>query len=229
MMQNNESNKVSQFFKTKGYYMLLGLCILAVGVSAYFFGTGAAMEQQAVEQSLSTPATVEVPDGTSEAQLQQEPADTAQTAAEAELEEEQPVQAVVEEAVMPVSGAVLQDYAMDRLAYNATTQDWRVHNGVDLSAALGTEVKAAKSGTVSAVYEDDYLGYTVVVQHSGGYTSHYCGLAAEIPVAAGETVTAGQVLGTVGNTARIEVAQEPHLHFEVYYNGESVDPAGFLY
>ena len=118
---------------------------------------------------------------------------------------------------------------MDHLTYNATTQDWRVHNGVDLAAPLGQEVRAAKSGTVSAVFEDEYYGYTVVVQHEGGYASHYCNLEEAPAVVAGDTVTAGQVLGTVGSTALIEAAEEPHLHFEVYLNGESVNPAGFLY
>ena len=235
MMQNNESNnKFARFMKTKGYYILLSLCLVAVGVSGYLFVSGAMEEQQAVEQSLSVPAEVE----TLTEDTEQLPAQTAEPVigsdsetetASAEAEVTEPVQGTFEETVMPVSGTVVQDYAMDHLSYNATTQDWRVHNGVDLAAPLGQEVKAAQSGTVTAVYEDEYLGTTVVVQHEGGYTSHYCNLAAELPVAAGDTVTAGQVLGAIGDTALIEVAEEPHLHFEVYHDGEPVDPAGFLY
>jgi hypothetical protein len=72
-------------------------------------------------------------------------------------------------------------------------------------------------------------GYVTNFQHSGGYSSHYAGLEPETAVSAGDTVEAGQVLGTVGETAMIEAAQEPHLHFEVYCAGEPVDPAGFLY
>ena len=68
-----------------------------------------------------------------------------------------------------------------------------------------------------------------MVRHEGGWSSCYCGLAEELSVAAGDVVTAGQVLGTVGNTALVETNQEPHLHFEVYRNGEPADPAGFLY
>ena len=152
-----------------------------------------------------------------------------QTQTAAAEEESAPVAQLMEETVLPVSGTVQQDYAMDRLVYNATTRDWRVHNGVDLSAPLGQDVKAARAGTVTAVYEDDAYGVTVVVQHDGGWSSHYCGLAQELSVAAGDTVTAGQTLGTIGTTATVEIAQEPHLHFEVYCNGEPADPAGFLY
>ena len=57
MMQNNESNhKFTNFLKTKGYYMLLCLCLVAVGVSGYVFLSGMMAENRAVEQSLSVPA-----------------------------------------------------------------------------------------------------------------------------------------------------------------------------
>lgn len=227
-MQNNESNNLfARFWKGKGYYILLALCLVAVGVSGYLFVTGAREENRLVEQSLSVPTVAEEP-----AAVQEQPSESAVTQTEelpAEAETAAPVQDVFEERVMPVSGAVVQDYAMDRLVYHATTQDWRVHNGVDLAASLGQDVKAARSGTVSAVYEDDYLGWTVVLQHTDGYSSHYCNLAETLPVTVGDQVRAGQVLGTVGSTALIEVAEQPHLHFEVYHNGEPVDPAGFLY
>ena len=230
MMQNNESNnKFTQFWKTKGYYMLLILCLAAVGVSGYLFVTGAMEEQRAVEQSLSVPAEEQVSQLEPTAETAEElPVDTREASAEVPAESGQ-VQPVFEETVLPVSGTVVQDYAMDRLAYNATTQDWRVHNGVDLAAPLGQTVKAARSGTVTAVYEDSYLGHTVVIQHADGYTTHYCNLAPEMSVSAGDLVTTGQALGVIGGSALIEVAEEPHLHFEVYHNGTPVDPAGFLY
>lgn len=131
--------------------------------------------------------------------------------------------------MVPVSGDVLEGFAADKLTYHATTRDWRVHHGVDLAAEQGQEVRAAKSGTVLAVYEDDYYGVTVVLQHEDGYTTAYCGLAEEPAVAAGEDVTAGETVGLVGSTALIESALESHLHFEVCKDGEPIDPASFLY
>ena len=65
--------------------------------------------------------------------------------------------------------------------------------------------------------------------HEDGYTSHYCNLEQTALVGVGDTVTSGMPIGTVGNTALIETAQASHLHFEVYRDGEPVDPAGFLY
>lgn len=222
-MQQHESNgKFANFWKTKGYYALLGLCAVAVAVSGYVFVRDAAAEQEAVQQSLSTPVTL--PETSVSDNLEELPVQQDQT--EETLE---PVQDILPETVMPVSGTVIRDYAMDHLTYNATTQDWRVHNGVDLAAPLGQAVGAARAGTVTAVYDDDYYGVTVVVQHEDGYTTHYAGLAEGPAVSAGDTVAAGQTIGIVGATALIESAQEPHLHFEVCRNGEPMDPAGFLY
>lgn len=224
-MQNHDSDhKSTSFWTTKGYYMLLGLCAVAVAVSGYVFLHDAAEEKASLEESLSAPLIAEVPE---ELPVSTEPETAAETQTVPEASE--PVQSILPETVMPVNGIVIHEYAMDRLTYDPTTRDWRVHNGVDLAAALGQEVRAARAGTVSAVYEDDSYGVTVVVQHENGYTSHYAGLAAAPAVAVGDAVQAGQPLGCIGETARIESAQEPHLHFEVYCNGESIDPAGFLY
>ena len=233
MMQNNESNnKFMKFWKTKGYYMLLIFCLAAIGVSGYLLVDGAMKEQQALEESMSVPLreqTVQTESALQPETEKQVSADSSEASAETQLEQAVETDAALEQTVMPVSGTVVQDYAMECLTYNPTTQDWRVHNGVDLAAPLGQTVKAARNGTVTAVYEDDYLGHTVVVSHGDGYASHYCNLAPELSVSAGDTVTAGQALGVIGNSALIEVAEEPHLHFEVYHNGEPVNPAGFLY
>lgn len=212
MQNNNKRNS-----KAKGYYILLAACALVIGVSGYVFLSDAGEEQRQVEETaLSIPMTTP----------EEETSPEKQPAAEGETA---PTLAQSEQTWLPVSGDVVQNYAMDKLSYNATTRDWRTHGGVDLAAELGQEVRAAKAGTVMAVYEDDYYGMTVVLQHTGGYTTSYCGLTAEIPVSAGEEVAGGQVIGTVGDTALIETAMDSHLHFEVCKNGEQVDPASFLY
>lgn len=131
-------------------------------------------------------------------------------------------------ACRPVDGAVVQGYSMDRLAYNATTRDWRTHAGMDIAAPEGSEVRAAAEGTVLAVFTDDLLGRTVTVEHPGGWVTHYANLAEEVAVSAGDRVEAGQVLGTVGRTAMAEVGGEPHLHFAVYRNNVPQDPGAFL-
>lgn len=117
---------------------------------------------------------------------------------------------------------------MDALSYNQTTRDWRVHDGMDIGAEAGTTVCAAANGTVYTVYDDESMGMTVVIRHDGGYTTQYSSLAQEVAVKAGDTVKAGQKIGSVGNSALLESAIGDHVHFSVSCNGEVVDPADFL-
>lgn len=237
-MQNNESRKepngLHKFIREKGYYILLTVCVLAIGVSGYFFVSGAIRQNQAAQETLSVPVKAQDPEdvkkpassATGKTQTEDAPKTTEEeTPAPTQTA---PTQATPEVTVMPVSGAVIGEYAMDRLTYNATTQDWRVHNGVDLAASEGEDVLAARNGTVTAVYEDESYGVTVVVQHDDGYTSHYANLSETPAVAAGQFVTAGQKLGTVGTTALLEVGAAPHVHFAVFLDGAPVDPMEFL-
>jgi murein DD-endopeptidase MepM/ murein hydrolase activator NlpD len=117
---------------------------------------------------------------------------------------------------------------MEALSYNQTTRDWRVHNGVDIAAEAGIPVLAAAEGQVYTTYEDDSMGYTVVIRHQGGYTTKYSSLSENIPVKAGDTVTAGQTIGYVGDTALVENTLGHHVHFSVTYQDSPMDPADFL-
>ena len=117
---------------------------------------------------------------------------------------------------------------MEVLSYNQTTRDWRTHNGIDLAAEPGTAVVSAADGEVYTVYEDEQMGTTVVIRHDGGYTTRYCSLDAEVAVSAGQPVSMGQTIGTVGTTALMENALGSHVHFSVTKDDEPVDPMDFL-
>jgi murein DD-endopeptidase MepM/ murein hydrolase activator NlpD len=129
---------------------------------------------------------------------------------------------------LPVVGETVHDYAMESLSYNETTRDWRVHNGIDIAAEAGTTVCAAADGTVYTTYEDDTMGYTVVIRHQDGYVTVYSSLSEDLAVSAGDAVTLGQAIGTVSNSALLESAIGDHLHFSVSCNDEPVDPNQFL-
>lgn len=70
------------------------------------------------------------------------------------------------------------------------------------------------------------MGTCMTVVHSGSAVSTYKGLNPTLPegIAPGATVTGGQVIAAVGNSALLEIAEEPHLHFELTVAGENVDP-----
>lgn len=102
--------------------------------------------------------------------------------------------------------------------------DGRNHKGVDLCAAKGVSIYAAKAGTVTFAGYDGAYGYCVVVDHGNGYSTRYAH-ASTLCVSKGETVSAGTALAKVGSTGR---STGNHLHFEVIKNGKRVDPAPYI-
>ena len=72
------------------------------------------------------------------------------------------------------------------------------------------------------------MGTTVTVDHHNGYVTTYASLQPDPPVLAGDSVSAGAVIGTVGNTSLSEAGLGAHLHFGVTRDGEPIDPAEFL-
>ena len=99
---------------------------------------------------------------------------------------------------------------------------------MDIAAEEGTPVCAAADGVVEAAFEDDLMGYTVVIAHDGGYTTQYSSLAENLSVKSGEAVHMGQVIGCVGTTALVETTLGSHIHFAVTYRDAPMDPADFL-
>ncbi len=239
-MQNNpekKSGSFKKFLKDKGYYIVLALCVAAVGVSGYLFVKTAADQNRsdlAGSPSLSVPLTPSgsESDKAGETGKPSKPAvsdateDAAETAGADTGDASQAPAAVI--TVRPLTGDTVGAYSMDALAYNETTQDWRTHNGIDIAAESGAQVVAARDGTVSAIYDDSSFGKTVVVNHDGGYATHYANLSEETAVTVGQAVKAGDVLGTIGDSATVELAQTSHLHFSVYQNKEPIDPEAFL-
>lgn len=100
----------------------------------------------------------------------------------------------------------------------------RMHEGVDLTAPIGTAVYATGNGTVSQSQTRNGYGELIEIDHGFGYKTRYAHLSARF-VKPGEKVTRGQVIGEVGNTG---VSSGPHLHYEVRYRENSVNPIHFF-
>lgn len=128
----------------------------------------------------------------------------------------------------PVKGDILKAFSVDNLLYSSTLQEWTVHNGIDIKADKTTVVYAAEDGTVKSIKNDPRYGLTVVIEHANGFKTVYSNLLTAEFVVEGEKVSKGQSIGTVGNTANFEVADDFHLHFEVLKDDEYVDPMVYL-
>lgn len=129
--------------------------------------------------------------------------------------------------VLPVAnGTVIKNFSVDALVFSTTMQDYRVHKGVDIAAELGTPVVSYAAGTITQILDDPFYGTTVVIEHSTGVTTYYKNLAEELPegVTVGTAVKAGDTIGIIGATARVEKSDQAHLHFEMTVGGELIDP-----
>ncbi len=129
---------------------------------------------------------------------------------------------------VPLKGEIIREYARDSLVYSNTLQEWVTHNGIDIKADKTSVVKAVANGKVSAIKNDPRYGLTVIITHDSGYQSVYSNLLTSEFVIKGEQVEAGQSIGTVGNSASFEIADEYHLHFELLKNNEYVDPVVYI-
>lgn len=101
----------------------------------------------------------------------------------------------------------------------------RKHQGIDMSAAVGTNIYAADNGKVIySQYNDGGFGYMIQIDHGNGIVTYYAHCN-ELLVPEGTVVAKGDVIATVGNTGR---STGPHLHFEVRVNGTPVDPSRYI-
>lgn len=132
------------------------------------------------------------------------------------------------EFIMPVDGEIMREYAKESLLFSQTLDEWVTHLGIDIKADKTSVVKASAPGTVTAIKNDPRYGLTVIIEHREGYKSIYSNLLTAEFVSEGDIIAKGQTLGTIGNSAIFEIADEPHLHFELLKDEENIDPTLLL-
>lgn len=132
--------------------------------------------------------------------------------------------------ILPVSGAMMKGHDLTLQVFSNTMRDYRVHNGIDIASTLGSPVYAAADGTVSAIWEDVTYGTCISLTHSGDCVTYYKNLNPTVAegLAVGVQVKQGQLIAAVGESAMVEIADEPHLHFELSVDGEHVDPTEYF-
>ncbi len=124
--------------------------------------------------------------------------------------------------IMPIS---VNDLIMVSSTFGIRTdpflQEPMYHKGYDFVAPRGTKVYATGNGIVTlSNYSRKGYGNEVIIDHSFGFSTRYAHLN-QLLVEAGDSIKRGQVIGLVGNTGR---STGPHLHYEVRYRNEAVNP-----
>lgn len=101
----------------------------------------------------------------------------------------------------------------------------RMHYGIDISAAHGTDIIASADGIVTLVLHDDVgYGWYIVLYHGDGISTLYAHCS-KVIVREGQTVKQGQVIGLVGSTG---ASSGPHIHYEVRVNGTPKNPLDYI-
>lgn len=128
----------------------------------------------------------------------------------------------------PLKGNLMKAQSSSELMYSKTLEDWRMHNGIDIAANIGSTVCAAADGVVTDAKKDVLYGYTIVIDHGNDTKSIYCNLTGTAMVQNGKIIEKGEPIGMVGDSAICETAEEAHLHFEMTVGDVYVNPLEYF-
>jgi len=224
---SNFKVKYTKFFSSKGFYLVLAVALIAVGVA----GWSAVSTINSYKNPEETPSYTEltpsytesVPDTPAQNEVTDEPYESTNQ----EVIESAPAHPVADVFIVPISGKIQKSYDNTVLQYSATHGDMRLHLGLDISAEAGSEIVASGNGYVKNIYFDALLGNVVEIDHGNGITVKYCGLNETLSVKKDNDIVIGQKIG-ITDTVPSECGEEPHLHIEVFKDGVSVDPISTL-
>ena len=127
--------------------------------------------------------------------------------------------------ILPLENCeLIKDFSNTSLRYNTTLKQWESHKAVDLKAEEGAPVFSVLSGKVESIKNDYLKGTIVTISHDDGFKTVYASLKQEVLVDVGNVLSQGDAIGYVSTSAKGEIADGSHLHFEMYKDGKIVDP-----
>ena len=274
-MDQNKKNKVKDFFRKEGFYLVLLVCLCVVATVAAFTikKNSVAKEQNNTSNELSlndvqdsnssevdsnfnmqNAERVENNDELAEAndnkisqeevtnEVDNDTNDTneaivSENQNNSEQEADVDVSAGTDSNIvlsLPIDGevAISREFGKMVRTYSEETRSEDIsRRGIDINAAVGTTVKAAAEGKVEEVSSNTTDGTYVVIAHANGLKTKYANLSEDVKVAAGDTVSAGTEIGTVGNSSGIFTSKicGDVLNVQVQdANGKDVDPSAYF-
>lgn len=237
-MEQNKKDKVKDFFRKEGFYLVLFLCLCVIATVAVV----TTKKNKALEQSNQSQNefTLNVDDKAT-SDLQKQNADRVENTqnnvlAENEIastEEDVNVSTGTNVEVSfanPLDGSIARGYSYPKPQAMSDGSSRNIR-GIDIKASVGTEVKAAAVGEVKEVSSKIEEGNYVVVAHANGLYTKYCNLSKDIRVNVGDKVTEETVIGTVGDSSKIFTNNEfgEHLNIQVQdVDGKDLDPTTYF-
>lgn len=208
-MKKSKTSNVLRFIRANAVYLVLGLCILAVGLSITFM-----LMQKGDNLTLDNEQKPSI----------EKPSDSVITPPEEDLN---PVQKPIV-FILPVETPTSIGEYGDTMVYNSTLGRFTAHLAIDFFAPEGSDVLAVYDGTILSVDTSFLQGTTVTIDHGNGLYSIYNSLADGDSVSVGQMVKQGDVIGQVSTTNRQEYKGGAHVHFSVKEDGEFINPEKYL-
>ena len=225
-MENKQKAKNS-FLRKNMYYLVLAfilLTIVAVSVAMYVRNDTPPSMLDSGNNQVQKPigdSSVGLPDSSSSN-------DDKPNNPPVEQPNDKPTQTVITFAVPVDNATVSCDYTAVSLVYNKTLNVYTGHLAIDFSAEYGTSVKAVYAGTVESITTSYLTGTTVTIDHGNNLKSVYNSIDVVEGLSQGASVSQGFVIGYVTDNNRQEYKDGPHLHFEVWENGQKISPYKYL-
>jgi len=224
-MNKKPARRSRQVPPGQGFYLVLLICLGIIGATTFFaLNSGQQAENPAATQENGAEAQL-IPGGGLNEQVNNATSKPGTASPAATVATPKPTAVKL---TVPVQGDIVFDYSTDKLVYSKTLNEWTTHAGIDIAAKTGTTVKAALTGVVEKAGKDAQMGYMVVLSHGDGSKTVYANLGKIDDLKSGQTVQAGDAVGTVGASAIAESEELPHLHFEYIVGGKYVDPKKFV-
>lgn len=201
------------FLKKNAVYIVLVLCILAVGLSVALTlvdGKSASIDSTLGSEQDSVGSVDENENVDSPADIPDEPVSNVVTF------------------IMPVQNATEIGEYSESMVFNSLLGRFSTHMAVDFFAPEGTLVYATYGGTIESVENTLLKGTTITIDHGNGLKTVYNSILDGDRVMPGQTVKQGDVIGEISVSNRQEADLGAHLHFEVYEDGVNIDPAKYL-
>ena len=221
MNKHRKERSVRGFLTKNGFYIALVVCVIIAAVASFSAVTSIlgnlrsendTAQQQPPKTTPVETAPVDPPvieDTTEDEEMSSDP--------------------LVPVYTLPVEDGVVTNHFSDgELVKNETLDDWRTHNGIDIEAAEGAEIKAIYSGEVVHAGYNPLLGNIVELKLDTGYTVIYANLGSVDAVKSGDLISQNDIIGTLGNSAILENGQKPHLHLEIKNGDSYIDPLSLL-
>ena len=210
------------FLSKNGFYIALVVCVIIAAVASYSAVTSILGNLRNENDTAQQPPIQVAP-------VETTPVNPPKIEDDEPEDQETSTDPLVPVYSLPLEdGVVTNHYSDGELAKNETLNDWRTHNGIDIEAAEGADVKAIYSGEVVRAGFDALLGNVVELKLDTGYTVICANLGSVADIKAGDRISQNDIIGTVGNSSILENGQKPHLHLEIKSGDRYIDPLTLL-